>query len=97
MTESQRASLLDLISEWVGIVNDAYASPRLAEIRTGLTDTYFARSGPTTHEADRNGTAYYRIQGPKLFIEVSPQGVGGDPSMHVHTMYRDPTTTTVAR
>jgi hypothetical protein len=91
MTASQRTSLVDLISEWVGIVNDGYASPRLAEIWTGLTDTYFAWSGPTTHEADRNGTAYYRIQGPKLFIEFSPQGVGGDPSMHVHTMYRDPT------
>jgi hypothetical protein len=22
---------------------------------------------------------------------VSPQGVGGDSTMHVHTMYRDPT------
>lgn len=32
-----------------------------------------------------------RIQAPKLFIEFSPQRVGGDPTMHVHTMYRDPT------
>ena len=47
--------------------------------------------GPTSHEPNRNGTAYYRIQGPRLFIEFSPQGVGGDPSNHVHTMYRDPT------
>jgi hypothetical protein len=28
--------------------------------------------------------ACYRIQGPKLIIEFSPQGVGGDPTMHVH-------------
>jgi hypothetical protein len=26
-----------------------------------------------------------------MFIEFSPQGVGGDPANHVHTMYRDPT------
>jgi Protein of unknown function (DUF3500) len=38
-----------------------------------------------------NITAYYRIQGPHLVIEYSPQELGGDPAMHVHTMYRDPT------
>ena len=36
-----------------------------------------------------NVTAYYRIQGPHLVIEYAPQG--GDPAMHIHTMYRDPT------
>jgi hypothetical protein len=91
MNERQRAMLLDVISQWAGIVNDVYAGPRMAEIKAGLDDTYFAWSGSTTHEPDKNISAYYRIQGPKLFIEFSPQGVGGDPTMHVHTMYRDPT------
>ena len=91
MNEGQRAMLLDLISEWAGILNDAHAAARLSEIKDGLDDTYFAWSGPTTHEEGKNGSAYYRIQGPKLVIEFSPQGVGGDPTMHVHTMYRDPT------
>lgn len=91
MNDRQRAMLLAVISEWAGIVNDAYATRRMAEIEAGLDDTYFAWSGPTTHEPDKNGSAYYRIQGPKLVIEFSPQGVGGDPTMHVHTIYRDPT------
>ena len=91
MNERQRTLLLDVISEWVGIINDAYATPRMEEIKAGLDETYFAWSGPTTHQPDRNGSAYYRIQGPKLVIEFSPQGVGGDPSNHVHTIYRDPT------
>jgi hypothetical protein len=91
MNERQRAMLLDVISEWADIVNDAYATPRMAEIKADLGNTYFAWSGPTTHEPGKNGSAYYRIQGPKLVIEFSPQGVGGDPTMHVHTMYRDPT------
>lgn len=91
MTAPQRALLLDLIAEWAGIINPAYADPRLAEIEAGLDDTYFAWSGPTTHEEGRNGSSYYRIQGPKLIIEFSPQGVGGDPTNHVHTIYRDPT------
>jgi Protein of unknown function (DUF3500) len=91
MNEKEREMLLDVISEWAGIINAAYAEPRTTEIKIGLDATDFAWSGPTTHEAGRNGTSYYRIQGPKLVIEFSPQGVGGDPTMHVHTMYRDPT------
>ncbi len=39
MTPRQRALLLDVISEWAGIVNDAYAKPRMAEIEAGLDDT----------------------------------------------------------
>ncbi|HMF79568.1 MAG TPA: DUF3500 domain-containing protein, partial [Bryobacteraceae bacterium] len=91
LNEPQRAMLLAVISEWAGIINEAYATPRMAEIKAGLDDTYFAWSGPATHEPGKNGSAYYRIQGPKLVIEFSPQGVGGDLTMHVHTMYRDPT------
>jgi hypothetical protein len=91
LNDAQRAKLLELISQWAGIVNEAYAAPRMAEIRAELPDTYFAWSGPLTHEAGKNGTSYCRIQEPKLMIEFSPQEVGGDPSMHVHTIYRDPT------
>lgn len=91
MDGGQRAALLDLASEWAGMVNDAYAAPRLAEIATGLDDTRFAWNGPATCEPGRNGASYFRIQGPKLFIEFSPQQPGGDLTMHVHTIYRDPT------
>ena len=38
-----------------------------------------------------NITAYYRIQGPHVVIEYAPQGLGGDLTLHVHAMYRDPT------
>jgi Protein of unknown function (DUF3500) len=90
MTPRQQAMLFDLIFEWAGIVNETYATPRLAEIKVGLDDTFFAWSGPTTHAPERNGAAYFRIQGPKLFIEFSPQQPGGDLTQHVHTIYRDP-------
>jgi Protein of unknown function (DUF3500) len=63
----------------------------MAEIKADLNETYFAWSRPTTHEPGKNGSSYYRIQGPSLAIEFSPQGVGGDPTMHVHTIYREPT------
>lgn len=91
MNDKQRAMLLDVISEWTGIVHDSAAAARIAEIKSGLMETWFAWSGPTTAAPGSNITAYYRIQGPALVIEYAPQKLGGDPALHVHTMYRDPT------
>ena len=91
MNEHQRAMLLDVISEWTGIVQDSAASARMAEIKADIKDTWFAWSGPTDVAPGSNITAYYRIQGPHLVIEYAPQRLGGDLAMHVHTMYRDPT------
>ena len=91
MNQQQRALLLDLISEWSGIVHDSAAATRLAEIKAGLDETWFAWSGPIEVTPGRNIEAYYRIQGPNVVIEYAPQRLGGDPSLHVHSMYRDPT------
>ena len=91
MNGRQRAMLLDLISEWTRIVHESAASARMAELEADIESTWFAWSGPTTVVAGRNITGYYRIQGPKLVIEYAPQPLGGDSSMHVHTIYRDPT------
>ncbi|MGC1383087.1 MAG: DUF3500 domain-containing protein, partial [Candidatus Acidiferrales bacterium] len=91
MTEKQRAMLLDVISEWVDIVHESAAAARMAQLKEDINETWFAWSGPTTAEPGKNIKAYYRIQGPHLVIEYAPQTLGGDPSLHVHTMYRDPT------
>jgi len=89
MNERQRAMLLDLISEWSGIIRADVAATRMTEIKAGLNDTWFAWSGDAHPVSGANITAYYRIQGPNLVIEYAPQR--GDPTMHIHTMYRDPT------
>ena len=70
-------------------MHDAFAEPRIAEIRTNLPQTYFAWSGPTTRE----GGAYFRIQGPTVIIEYAPQASrdGNGLPNHIHTIYRDPT------
>jgi hypothetical protein len=91
MSDQQRAILLDLVSEWAGIVHESAAAARLAELKADINETWFAWSGPTTVTPGRNATAYYRIQGPHLVIEYAPQRLGGDPSNHIHTIYRDPT------
>ncbi len=76
MNERQRAMLLDLISEWAGIIHESAAAARMAEIKADLDETWFAWSGPTTVTPGNNITAYYRIQGPHLVIEYAPQTVG---------------------
>jgi hypothetical protein len=91
MNASQRAMLLDVILEWTSIVHESAAAARIAEVKADIDETWFAWSGPTTVSPGSNITAYYRIQGPRLVIEYAPQKLGGDPSLHVHTMYRDPT------
>ena len=84
MNPNQQAMLLDIVHEWVGILNDEAATAKMAEIKTNLPKTYFAWSGATTN----GGLAYYRIQGPTVIIEYAPQQ--GDLE-HIHTIYRDPT------
>lgn len=87
LNSTQRAQLVDLIGEWVRIVGDEAASAKLADVKSRLDDTYFAWAGPMT-----NGSgAYFRIQGPAVFIEYAPQGNPSAPPDHIHTIYRDPT------
>jgi hypothetical protein len=59
----------------------------MAEVKAGLEETWFAWSGPTTP----GSAAYFRIQGPGVWIEYAPQRMGGDATQHIHTIYRDPT------
>jgi hypothetical protein len=83
----QRAALVDLISEWVGILENTAATAKMAEVRANLPETYFAWAGSTT-----NGSpAYFRIQGPTVLVEYAPQGRGEGSTDHIHTIYRDPT------
>jgi len=86
LNEGQRKLLLELVAEWSGIIHDAAAAEKTTEIKVNLADTWFAWSGPL--EA---GKAYFRIQGPTVIIEYAPQKLGGDVTMHLHSMYRDPT------
>jgi hypothetical protein len=83
LTAAQQTMLIDIVREWAAIMTDAYAEPRMAEIKSRLGDTYFAWSGSTTN----GSAAYFRIQGPTLVIEYAPQGSVD----HIHTIYRDPT------
>jgi len=83
LSAQQQTMLWDIVREWAGIQNDAFAAVRMAELQANVKETYFAWSGPTTN----GSVAYFRIQGPTLVIEYAPQGN----VEHIHTIYRDPT------
>ena len=83
LNKAQQEQLWGVVYEWVGILNDEASAKKMAEIKANLNETWFAWSGPTT----KGSAAYYRIQGPTLLIEFSPQGN----TEHIHTIYRDPT------
>jgi hypothetical protein len=64
------------------IVTDAFAEPRMAEIRANLPQTHFAWSRPTTNGA----AAYSGFRGQRSSSSTPQNGVD-----HIHTIYRDPT------
>lgn len=86
LTAEQQNLLLELLNTRVGMLNDEDAALKMAEIRAGINDTYFAWSGPLT----AGSAAYFRVQGPSVVMEYSPQSMGGDATNHIHSMYRDP-------
>jgi len=95
MNADQKAALLKLIGHYTGLVNDEAAAARLAEVTANLDQTSFAWYGPTA----QGSPAYFRITGPTVVIEYSPQGGGGTgfglggaaTANHIHGVYRDPT------
>jgi len=91
MTADEQAALLKLIGHYTGLVYDAAATTRMAEVKSALAQTYLAWYGPTT----KGSSAYFRISSPAIVIEYAPQGAGrgsaGVNSLHVHGIYRDPT------
>jgi len=87
LSEKQGQMLLDLASEWTGIMPEAVAKAKMDEMKKNISETWFAWSGPT----EKGSAAYFRIQGPTVIIEYAPQRLGGDPTKHIHTIYRDPT------
>ena len=88
-TAAQRTMLVELIREWVAILGDEAAAAKMKDVESGLGETYFAWAGSTT-----NGKgAYFRIQGPTVFIEYAPQGRADANTDHITRSIGIPPTT----
>lgn len=83
----QRAQLLELVEARLGILNADDLAALMEPIAGNLDETTFAWFGPT----EPLGAAYWRVVGPTVILEFSPQANDGDVTDHAHNMYRDPT------
>jgi hypothetical protein len=89
LSAEQQTAVWSVIDSWVSTLNAEDAALKLAEIKATLGDTKFLWGGSTT----TGNPAYYRIQGPKVYIEFSHQVGGGANAggwSHIHAIYRDP-------
>ena len=87
MSPEQKRLFMALVEARLGILNEAARAPQIAAIRADLDRTSFAWFGAIKPLGD----AYFRVTGPTVLIEYSPQGMDGDATDHAHNMYRDPT------
>lgn len=87
MTSAQQAQFLKLIEARLDFLNADDLRPQIAVIEATLNQTTFGWWGPTSPL----GAGYYRITGPRVLIEFSPQDMDGDATNHAHNMFRDPT------
>ncbi len=89
LSASQQAAVWAVVESWMSTLNAEDAALKLAEIKSTLGETKFLWGGSTT----TGNAAYYRIQGPKVYIEFSHQVGGGANAggwTHIHAIYRDP-------
>lgn len=84
---NQQKLLLELIAERMGVMKEPFAKNRMQTIEKDLSQTWLSWYGGVT----AGTAATFRIQGPTILMEYSPQRLGGKPTNHIHAMYRDPT------
>jgi len=84
MTGEPAERLRRLVATYLGRLPKEVASARLARLdEEGLSDVHFAWAG----ELGPGRPHYYRIQGPRLLVELDNTQDGAN---HVHTVIRDP-------
>ena len=85
LTIAQKELLLDVITSRLDFMNDDDFAAKMETVAAEIDDTYFGWWGPQGVP----GAAYFRVTGPSLVLEYSPQD-GEGPVDHVHSVYRDP-------
>ncbi len=100
LTDEQKALLLELMANWVGMADEETTAAALAKIEATLDTTVIAWSGETTYDMSTGEGINFSISGPNVYIAFQAQqgSAGADVDGvttagwgHVHTIYRDPT------
>lgn len=91
MTEEQQALVVEIITAYFSIADEAFAEDMIAEYTEAFAETTFAWGGDT--DIDTATSAYYRLHGPSIWIEFSMEPATGASvelgDFHYHTMMRD--------
>ncbi len=83
MTESQKETMLALVTEYVGQVRTDLADQKLAVMKDeGLADLHLSWAGPVSKDAPH----YYRIHGGNFVVEFDNRQDGAN---HIHSVWRD--------
>ena len=83
---TQKALVLNVIKTYVNDVSDTNAASILATYTSELDNTYIYYSGNTSMTVKND---YFRIAGPKVWIEFSVQGGIVLSGVHYHSIWRD--------
>jgi hypothetical protein len=92
LSEAQKQSLLEVVKEYVGNMDDGHAEIKMHEVEAHLENTWFAWVGETADDS----VFYYRIQSPVLLIEfdhqrrVAPFRSEKPSRDHIHAVIRTP-------
>ncbi|MGY1643407.1 DUF3500 domain-containing protein [Geodermatophilus sp. SYSU D00703] len=89
LSQEQQELVTAAIREWVGDVDEQVADEIVAEYVAAYDETYVSWSGSTDSESE---DAYFRISGPRVWIEYVHQSGIGFSGIHLHTVYRDKAT-----
>ena len=77
-----------VIAQWVSDSDPTLSSELLATYESQLAETRIAWSGSTSPDGLNS---YFRVDGPRLWIEYTNTGGRGSSVAHAHTVYRDKT------
>lgn len=86
LSSDQKELVMDVIATYVDDIDDANAATIMAIYEAALHDTYIAYSGTT---AINTRTDYFRIDGPRVWIEFSVQNGVILSGVHFHSIWRD--------
>lgn len=92
LTADQQALVSTAIAKWVEDFDPEISDSLMSAYTSAYADTYVAWGGSgSSPDVDTSGT-YFRIDGPRVWIEVACQGgIVFKNATHYHTIYRDKT------
>lgn len=91
LSTAQQALVTEVISQWVEDYNPIISAPLMSDYTSAeaFADTYVAWGGSSsTPDIEVSGT-YFRLDGPRVWIEVACQNGVILSGTHFHTIYRD--------